>query len=362
VASRWSAEADDLLRTLYCAGVPVREIARRVGRSEDAVTERRRTLRLAPRPRSQPWSAAEDELLRAAAAAGLPATTLAQRLKRPADQVRRRRAWLVGGGASPRRYSPAEEDAMRDCWATGGDVAALAGAMGRSPAALRLHAESLGLHRPAARRRWQPAEDELVRDGYDQGLTCAEIARHLPGRTPTAVAARAAKLGAATYARAWTPREELVLRQLTRDGFNLERAAQLLGRTPEAIRARTRKLGLSPLHSNGAARQGSRWTTEDDDLLRLHAALNPAALAELLDRSPEAVTQRLRRLGLRRGAERSPHHSLPASNGLTPGERATLKRELAVGGARRRVALAQRLGIRLADIRDAEAALARTGS
>ncbi len=353
MAPRWTAAEDRLLRTLYAQGVPLRAISQRIGRSEHAVAERRRTLRIDARARSRPWTSREDQLVRAGAAVGLPATVLATRLRRTPDQVRRRRHALVGAVAPAGVvYSPAEDEAIRAAWTRSEPVDELARRLGRSPGAVRLRARALGLHAPPRRPRWTADEDAAVRDGYERGLTCAEIAATLRGRTTPAVAARAAKLGLATYARRWTAEEDHRLRWLVRDGWELERAAQRLGRTPEALRARTRKLGLPPLRSGAPpGGRGRPWTTHEDELLRLHAGLNPAALAELLGRSSEAVTQRLRRLGLRTGSERSPHHRMPNGNGLTPGQRATVARELRGGGPRRQLAVAQRLGVSPAVVR-----------
>lgn len=321
---RWSGDEDRVLRRLYGEGAALRAIAEQVGRSQDAVSERRRALGIVARPRQRPWSPAKDELLRSATALGLPATAIAARLARPADQVRRRRRALLGPGRAPRPFTAGEDAAIAACWRESGDAETLARELGRTAGSVRLHAGKLGLHHPPSRPRWQPYEDAAVRDGYERGLTCAQIATELAGRTATAVAARASKLGLATYARAWNPREDRVLRQLSRDGMQLERAAQLLGRTPEALRARARKLGSAPLRSTRTGRTGRPWTANEDELLQLHGAMNPAALAELLDRSPEAITQRLRRLGLRHAAERSPHHPVPARRGPTPSQRAAL--------------------------------------
>lgn len=342
---RWSAQEDHVLRRRYADGAPLRAIAAQLGRSENAVAERRRTLNIAARPRQRPWTEREDQLLRAAGALGLPAAVIAEHLHRPADQVRRRRRALIGAGRGPRPFTVAEDAQIADCWTRAGDVEPLAHAFGRTAGAVRLRAQKLGLHRPPSRPRWRADEDAAVRDGYERGLSCAHIAAELPGRTPTAVAARAAKLGVATYARAWTPREDHALRQLARNGIELERAARRLGRTPEALRARARKLDLAPPRSPRTGRGGRRWTPSEDELLRLYGALNPAALADLLDRSPEAITQRLRRLGLREGAQRSPHHPVPARGELTPGQRATVIRELHAGGPGRQLALARRLSV-----------------
>ena len=351
MARRWTTAEDGVLRSLYPQRVPIREIATLLARSEDAVSERRRALGLPARPRQRPWSAAEDELLRAVAAAGLPAAALASRLGRDAEQIRRRRRALLRAATAPRAYTPADDDAIRACWTGARDVGRLAGELGRSPGSIRLRAQKLGLHQPARRRRWRAYEDAAVRDGYERGLRCEQIAAELEGRTAAAVAARAAQLGLATYARKWTRREEHALRILTGRGAELERAAQMLARTPEALRARARRLGLTPLRSRRTDQPPQRWMGAEDEQLRLHPGHNPGVLAELLERSPEAVTQRLRRLGLREARQRSPHHCVPARGGFTPGERVTLARELLNGGPRRQLALALRLGRTPAEIR-----------
>jgi hypothetical protein len=350
MARRWSKDEDRVLVRLYPDGVPIRDIAAQVGRSEEAVCERRRTLGLPARPRQRPWSELEDQLLRAVTATGLPASALADRLRRDPEQIRRRRRRLVGPLLRIRAYTPADDQRIRASFTDGRDIPALARTLGRSTGSIRLRLQKLGLHQPESRRRWRPYEDAAVRDGYELGLSCAQIATELAGRTASPVAARAAKLGVANYARAWTGHDDRLPRALVGEGVELERAADLLTRTPEAVRARARKLGLTPPRSNRAGHPPRPWTASEDEQLRLHSGLNPATLAELLERSPEAVVQRLRRLG-REGCERSPHHPAPARNGLMPAERAMIVRELARGGPRRQLALAARLGRRPAEIK-----------
>lgn len=359
MANRWTPNEDRELRALYPRGVPIGKIARHLGRTEDAVSERRRTLRLAPRPRQRAWSPAEDDLIRAAAAAGLPAGELSSRLGRSAEQIRRRRRALLGTRINPRPYTRADDQVIRTSWQRNLDVQQIARMLERSPGSIRLRAQKLGCYEPVRRRRWRAYEDAAVRDGYELGLTCAQIATELPERSPSAVAARAAKLGLASHGRIWTARDDWALRALVREGLELERAAQLLARTPEALRARARKLGLVTLRSRRSHQVPRRWSPAEDEQLVLHAGLNPALLAELLDRSPEAISQRLRRLGLRDARERSPHHHVPAHNGLTPGELALVERELRAGGPRRQLALARRLGRQPAEIRAVVAQAAR---
>ncbi len=216
----------------------------------------------------------------------------------------------VGLSSRPagRPYLPHEDTAVRACVSERGDLIALAHRLGRSPDALRLHAQHLGLHQPRSRRRFAEWEDAVIRDGYTSALPYAEIARQLPHRSAMSVAARARRLGVISYARRWSGRDDELLMALTASGGTLEAVAQRLRRTPEAIRRRARRRGISPPAPEPAPRHRRRWTPEEDELLRLLHALNPARLAELLGRSDAAVCRRLCALGLRVRARRSPHH------------------------------------------------------
>jgi hypothetical protein len=306
------------------------------------VAARRRALRFPIRRPSRPWSELEEAFLRITTEQGLSATAVARRLQRPVESVRARRRQLGLTRPAARRYSADDDTILRARWSAGTDIEGLARELGRTPDALRLHACRLGLHRPPERRRWSSAEDASVRDGYGDGLRCEEIAAALPGRSATAVAARARKLGLATYARRWTPEEDARLPALLQIR-TLEDAARVLGRTPEAVRRRASKLALTPPAGMVTTRSGEPWTVAEDELLKLHAAVNPSILAGLLGRSDRAVVSRLRHLGLRAGRWRSPHHPVPANGGLTPGERALVERELQVRGSRALLSLEQRL-------------------
>lgn len=306
-ARRWHPGEDALLRRLYADRVPVEEIARRLGRSADAVIARRRSLGIPPRGPGR-WSPAHDQLLTAGTLAGLPAPALAQQLGRSPERVRARRRMLVGSAPAGRPYRPEEDEAIRRWIGQGGDLGLLAGRLGRSPDALRLHAQHLGLHRPPPRRRWEEWEDAIVRDGYTSAMPCEEIARQLPGRSTRSVTARARRLKLVSYAGRWSTEDDRRVARLVVLGRTLEEVAQSLGRTPEAIRRRASRLGLPAPVPAAAPRRGRRWVPEEDELLRLHQALNPARLAQLLGRSDGAVCRRLSELGLRARAHRSPHH------------------------------------------------------
>ncbi len=339
MAARWSAEEDRLLRRLYADQIPVVQIAARLGRTPDALVARRRSLRIASR-RASAWTPREEAWLRAGTTARLSASVLAERLGRSTEQVRSRRRKLSGRRPPGRRYLAQEDEAIRVYLRAQGDLAALAVRLGRSPDALRLHARHLGLYSPASRRRWSDWEDALIRDGYTSALPCAEIARQLPDRTTASVTARAHKLALVTYARRWSSQDDQRLAHLTARGSTLEDVAQHLARTPEAIRRRARRLGTKPPSMGPAPRHARRWTEPEDELLRLHHAVNPARLAQLLGRSDAAVCRRLCALGLRASAQRSPHH--PASQQNSPLIRAaqtSIEDELTRRTPRRRAAI-----------------------
>ena len=359
MAGRWTRQQDATLARRYRAGVPRQRIAAALGRSPDAVDARRRALGIPARPPTRPWSRAADDLVRAADAAALPLAEVARRLGRPAGAVRWRRRALGLQRRGARAWTPAEDQALGRAGPRGGDLARLGRRLGRSPAALRLRAVTLGLVQPPRRRRWQPDEDRRLRAGYTQGLTCAAIAAHLPGRTAGAVAARARKLGLASYARRWTRQEDAQLRRLAEHGTCLEQVAGILVRTPQALRVRARRLGIRPPPTHRPPRR-RRWTPADDTLLTGQANLDPARLAILLGRSEGAVGRRLAALGLRQGCERSPHHPIAARPRLTPAQQRLLAREFRPGNGRVLVSLANRLGLPPGAVKQLAAALLPT--
>jgi hypothetical protein len=356
---RWTRQQDATLARRYRAGVPRQRIAAALGRSPDAVDARRRALGIPARPRTRPWSRAADDLVRAADAAGLPLAEVARRLGRPSGAVRWRRHALGLQRRGAHAWTPAEDQALGRAWPRGGELARLGRRLGRSPAALRLRAVKLGLVQPPHRRRWQPDEDRRLRTGYAQGLTCAAIAAHLPGRTAGAVAARASRLGLANYARRWTRQEEAQLLRLAEHSTCLEQAAGILVRTPQALRIRARRLGTWPPPTHRPPRR-RRWTAADDQLLTGRANLHSARLAVLLGRSEEAVRRRLAALGLRRGRGRSPHHAIAARPRLTPAQQRLLAREYRPGNGRVLVSLANRLGLPPGAVKQLAAALLPT--
>ena len=346
MAARWSRDDDALLARLYGDGEPVRRIAERLQRSEDAIVARRRALGIACRDRG--WSSSRDALVVAAARAGLPASVVATSLRMPADRVRRRRAKLVGSRPAARRYDAAEDAAIADALRTCGDLNALAERLGRSPEALRLRARALGVYAAAPRRRrWTRVEDDALRAGYRDGRTCRQIAERIGGgRTATAVAARARKLGLSTYGRCWSPHDDEQLRNLLRTGMTLDAVALALVRSPEAVRQRARKLSLVVPQATTARRRraGERWTAHEDDLLQANVTASPIVLAAALGRSGGAVRARMRSLAPVTQRQRSPHYPVARPREPSPGELALLSRELLGDpGPARILAVAHRL-------------------
>jgi len=338
------AAEDRQLAAMYADGLPLAVIAGRLGRSADGLVARRAALGVAPRRPARVWSPRLDAIIRASAQAGVSARVVAERLGLTVDAVRWRWRALAPTRPAAHPYPVEEDDALRALVADGGRFEDLAARLGRSAQALRLTARPLGFLDCQRGWRWTAEEDRLLRAGYAAGLSCASIAAELPCvRSAEAVAARARNLGLATYARLWTAAEDERLRALVRAAVGLEDAAQHLQRTPEAVRRRARRLGLAAPARRARTNDGRAWTEREDALLRAAPAANPGALVKALARSDHAIARRRRELGLRDGRERSPHHRLAATGALTAGAARLLERELAAGGARRRLAVAQRL-------------------
>lgn len=341
-----------LLGRLYGEGEPLRRIAERLGRSEDAIVARRRALAIARRDGG--WSPTQDALVVAAARAGLPASAVAAILGIPPDRVRRRRARLVGARQAAAPYHVADDAAIVDALTVGGDLSVLGERLGRSPEALRLRARTLGVYDAPNRRRWTSAEDDALRAGYRDGRSCRQIAESIGGgRSVAALAARARKLGLSTYGRCWSPSDDERLRDLMQaPGVTLDAAALTLVRTPEALRQRARKLGIALPRTTVRRRTGEPWTAREDALLHARATANPIVLAAALGRSDNAVHARMRALALVAQRQRTPHYPVPRLRELSPGELAVLSRELLGDPEPARVlAVARRLGRPAAAIR-----------
>ncbi len=185
-----------------------------------------------------------------------------------------------------RPYLPAEDDAIRVCLHRHGDLAGAGGRLGPYTRRVRLHARQLGVYRPPPRRRWSEWEDATVRDGYTSALPCAEIAGQLPGRSAAergrpCAQARAGQLCPALERRR-RPAPDAADRARRRPRGHSAAAGVAPPRRSAGERLGS---GSTPPPRSPAPRRRWRWTREEDELLRLHQALNPARLAQLLGRS-----------------------------------------------------------------------------
>jgi hypothetical protein len=93
--------------------------------------------------------------------------------------------------------------------------------------------------------RWSPAEVSRLKEMIQRGTTIPEIATDL-GRRPTAVAAKATKLGFLEAAgdvddkrrKRWTSRDQEAFRNMANQGQSAEAIAEALGRSVSGVRER----------------------------------------------------------------------------------------------------------------------------
>jgi hypothetical protein len=346
VSRRWTVDDERLLRSLYEADEPIRVIAVRLDRSEDAIEAHRRVIGVQHRSRPmRTWTPSEDAFLVAATEAQVPASEIGRRLGRTADAVRRRRE-ICGITRPPHRpYTALDDERLRIGVRSGASFGELAVRLGRTPGAVRLRAKTLGLIESTPRRRWRGDEDDLLRFGYRSGWPAGEIhARLLRERTVTAICARARILGLAVYGRRWTAAEDRRLRDLVGKGLSVNLIAAELHRTREAVAARCRANGFArpPLVAGTTGRNHRRWTEREDEWLRSSTDVDTQTLARRLGRS-EAAVRRRRKVLLAVGTTRTQHHpGLGGAVSVTPAQVQQVARAMPVT-ATRLIALSKRL-------------------
>jgi hypothetical protein len=131
-------------------------------------------------------------------------------------------------------------------------------------------------------RLWAEAEDAAVRAGsWD-----------IPGRSRQAIRSRRVRLGVARENKMswnrilWTEEED----EAIRDG-----ATSLPGRTDAAVKVRRLSLGIKFQERE----KGDPWTDHDIAYLKEHVKVTPyAKIAEVLGRTPAAVSQKASSLGI----------------------------------------------------------------
>ncbi len=107
---------------------------------------------------------------------------------------------------------------------------------------------------------------------------CVHIARQLPYRSLASVAARACKLGLATYARRWSTQDDRRLAQLTARGPRWRTSHN--GWAVPRRRSAGVPRGSEPspcTRARDATRRARHWTGEEDELLRLLLLPRPAS-------------------------------------------------------------------------------------
>lgn len=147
----WTQDNDDTLAALFAAGVKIKEIARALGRTSNAVTGRAARLRKLGVPgmerRCQRWSRKEDAEIRKAAAAGESVERVARRLGRSLTSTQsyvrdKRIVFKRNPNPSARRWSRQELELM----AENIPAAELAERIGRTEMAVRVRRTHHGLH------------------------------------------------------------------------------------------------------------------------------------------------------------------------------------------------------------------------
>lgn len=156
---------------------------------------------------------------------------------------------------------------------------------GHTWAAIRIHAGKLRATKENI--LWTEEEDNLLREFYGQKGSRQLLAEQLPVRTLNAVSHRAKMLGLTRSG--WTKEEDDMVREYY--GNDKEKLKNLLqNRTSNAVKSRARSLGL--------AQKREGWTKEEDDLVRKYYQKPGGGrkLAELLPgRSVLAIRKRASR-------------------------------------------------------------------
>jgi len=251
----WTRAHDDLLRASAEARVAAPVVAEILGLPVEAV--RRRRAQLSPTPRARLYEVAELDDLRTAVERGEPLREVARRLGRSeaAVRLRARESKLITTQAR-RRWTFAEDELVREGYEQGLTCDVLAVKLlggSRSTGAVAARARRLGVVTYA--RSWSADEEAALRSMVSAGVSVGVIAERL-SRTPEAIRRRSHTLGVRVAAdaapnrgRPWTAREDEILRDLA--ALAPGRLAGLLGRSDLAVVRRMRVIGLatgSPHH------------------------------------------------------------------------------------------------------------------
>jgi hypothetical protein len=262
---RWTSDEDAAIREGFEAGKSWMEISEGLpGRTKSATRAHGEQLGLKQR---EAWTLDEDAALRAGLEAGRSWKEIAEGLAGRTVRATQSRGTRLGlkhceAGA---RWTADEEMRLR-VGLEGGESwqAIAAGLPGRTAYGSEHRARQLGLERetpPMVVEAWTEAEDEVIRAGVAAGEATNEIAKRLPGRTPSALASRRVVLGERPVTEGelrvlqrWTDAEDAALRECFESGRSWREIAEKLpGRTMFAVKTRgIKQLGLKHGDSAGS--------------------------------------------------------------------------------------------------------------
>jgi len=313
----WSAREIETLKREYGkhGRKSNRIIAGLLGRSNRAIEHKARELGLSLATPSKKWSKRELKLLHDHFGT-MPIDELARKIGRTRNAVTMRAS--IQGLTTPQlTLTPRQRKFIADNLGKI-SIKKMAKRLGVSASRVMTEADRLGYRphkgrevwsrgtpppppeRPHHRRPWTAEEDALIAEHYS--LRGGHYTADLLGRSRQATARRARRLGisASEFVRRWTAEEDaLIAQHYPLRGVRY--TADLLGRSQEATVRRARHLGISVKVFAG------RWTQEEDALLRkLYGTRKVAEIAREMNRTTNSIAVRISRLGLAADRNQTP--------------------------------------------------------
>ncbi|MDB5032882.1 MAG: hypothetical protein JWQ98_123 [Chlorobi bacterium] len=240
----------------------------------------------------QPWTEMELRYLRKAYGKH-SASQIARTLQRTEQSVRGQIHRLKLGSYDPERWTSREIKFLRTHYGKK-SKAEIAKELDRTENAVEIKAGRLGLSKPNS--RLTPDDVKYIVSNLG-AIPYTRIASTL-GTTVYTVTKIATQNGYRDRptSRAWTAEDDLHLRRIY-GTMTRKEVASRLDRTWTAIAARASELGLTRSYTPPPTKRP--WTADDDqELRRLYSGMTRAEIAEKISRTPVAVAERARRLGL----------------------------------------------------------------
>lgn len=262
-------------------------------------------------PSRRQWTEGEDAELHRSYGL-LSSMALGERIGRTAGAVKARAVHLGLSAPASMPYSTDDEELIRHGYSSGIPICQIASALGRSGGGIATHASKNGLLHAKAPARWKESEIAAALELAKEGLEYREIAARLSnvGGRPRSKNAVQYILSWAGYsrfdARPWLREEDDYLRAVYKSGRPLQSAAVSLSRSIGQIRTRCSQLSLTGTHpSPYGFRRAPGWTDEENELLRSgYGRAKTRDIATQLGRSPCALIQQAKKLGLTHGRSR----------------------------------------------------------